>query len=355
MKLSAGSWLRLVVATYAMALLAPLVVAPRTLLASEERSNSRVLAAFRDVVRSPAQSTVRVFSDGRKAALGAVVDSQGYVVTKASELKGKLECQLLDGRRVPADLIGKDSTVDLALLKISADKLQTISWADAKDAAVGSWLITTGLEVDPVAIGVVSVSARKIAAPSGALGVQLDQKEDIARIERVMPESAAARAGMEAGDVVLKINSQEIKGRQNLVETVRAFMPGERLELVVKRGDKEMSINVTLGNLATLFHGGERAEFQNNLGGPLSDRRAGFTLAIQHDTVLRPADCGGPIVDLDGKCLGINIARAGRVESYALPSTLVREVVERLKNAAVVAQKKMTTEVSTPAESAKPQ
>jgi serine protease Do len=354
MKLSA-SWFRLMFATYSLAVLAPFVLPARSVLATDERSNARVLAAFRDVVRTPAQSTVRIFSDGRKAALGAVVDSQGLVVTKASELKGKLECQLLDGRKVPADLIGKDATVDLALLKINADKLQTISWADATDASVGSWLVTPGLEVDPVAIGVVSVSARKIAAPSGALGVQLDQTEDIARIERVMPDSAASRASMEAGDVVLKINSKAIKGRQELVETVRSFMPGERLELLIKRGDKEMAITVTLGNLATLFHGGERAEFQNNLGGPLSDRRAGFALAIQHDTVLRPIDCGGPIVDLDGKCLGINIARAGRVESYALPGSLVREVVDRLKSAALVAQQKMTTEVSTPSDMAKPQ
>jgi serine protease Do len=309
-----------------------------------ERSHAKVLAAFRDVVKDPAQSTVRIFADGRKAALGAVVDQQGFVVTKASELKGKLECQLQDGRRVSADIVGKDPTVDLALLKIDATKLHSINWADSSDAAVGSWLITPGLEIDPVAIGVVSVGARKIAAPSGAMGVQLDQKDDVARIEKVMPDSAAERAGVQNGDLVLKVNSKEIKGRQNLIETVRNYMPGERIDLLLKRGEKEMTLTVTLGNLATLFHPGghDRAEFQNSLGGALSERRAGFALAIQHDTVLRPADCGGPIVDLDGKCLGINIARAGRVESYALPASVVREVVGKLKAAAESAQKKLT-------------
>ena len=72
------------------------------------------------------------------------------------------------------------------------------------------------------------------------------------------------------------------------------------------------------------------AEFQNSLGGPLSERRAGFPLAIQHDSVLQPTDCGGPIVDLDGKAVGLNIARAGRVESYALPAAIVRESVDKL-------------------------
>lgn len=350
MKCSAGGWWRW--AVLGCVLLSGFPAA----LQANERSHAKVLAAFRDVIKDPAQSTVRVFSDGRKAALGAVVDSQGFVVTKASELKGKLECQLQDGRRVAADIVGRDATNDVALLKIEATKLPSIAWADSPDATVGSWLITPGLEVDPVAIGVVSVGARKIAAPSGALGVQLDQKDDVARIERVMPESAAERAGIQNGDLVLKVNSKDIKGRQNLIETVRGYMPGERIDVVVKRGDKEMTLTVTLGNLAQLFHGpgNDRAEFQNNLGGQLSDRRAGFTMAIQHDTVLKPYECGGPIVDLDGKCLGINIARAGRVESYAIPATLVREIVGKLKTAADAAQKKIT-EVSTPAESSKPQ
>ena len=73
-----------------------------------------------------------------------------------------------------------------------------------------------------------------------------------------------------------------------------------------------------------------RSEFQNNLGGKLSVRRFGFPLAFQHDTVLRPADCGGPVVDLDGHVVGFNIARAGRTESYALPADAVQGVLKEL-------------------------
>jgi serine protease Do len=58
----------------------------------------------------------------------------------------------------------------------------------------------------------------------------------------------------------------------------------------------------------------------NRMGGPLSERRNGFPTILQHDAVLRPSDCGGPLVDLDGKVIGINIARAGRTESYAAPA-----------------------------------
>src|SRR5690606_17538087 len=65
--------------------------------------------------------------------------------------------------------------------------------------------------------------------------------------------------------------------------------------------------------------------------GPLSERRTGFPLALQHDTVLTPQECGGPLVDLDGRCVGINIARAGRVNSYALPASVVLPLVAEFK------------------------
>jgi DNA repair exonuclease SbcCD ATPase subunit len=45
---------------------------------------------------------------------------------------------------------------------------------------------------------------------------------------------------------------------------------------------------------------------------------------------LAPEECGGPLVDLDGRVVGINISRAGRVNSYALPVSLVQNVYQRL-------------------------
>jgi S1-C subfamily serine protease len=50
---------------------------------------------------------------------------------------------------------------------------------------------------------------------------------------------------------------------------------------------------------------------------------SGFDRVIQHDTVLDPDECGGPVLDIAGRVVGLNIARAGRVVSYALPASLV--------------------------------
>ena len=40
---------------------------------------------------------------------------------------------------------------------------------------------------------------------------------------------------------------------------------------------------------------------------------------------------GGPLLDLEGMALGVNIARSDRVTTFALPSELVLETIMRLK------------------------
>jgi serine protease Do len=203
---------------------------------------------------------------------------------------------------------------------------------------VGSWLATPGFKDSkaspyPVATGVVSVAPRKIPAPPAAMGVSLNEREDIALVEAVLPGSPADEAGIQAGDVIRKVNDKEVKGRVDLVTTIRGFQPNDKVTLVIERDDKEVAMEVVLGNLAVIARppeGIDRSDFQNHLGGELSERRSGFPTALQHDTVLKPSECGGPIVDLSGKVVGINIARAGRVESFALPAALIKSVLPDL-------------------------
>ena len=67
-------------------------------------------------------------------------------------------------------------------------------------------------------------------------------------------------------------------------------------------------------------------------GGPLSENRKDFPNALQHDLTLRPNECGGPLIDLDGKLVGVNIARGGRVKSYAIPTEDLKAVIAKLND-----------------------
>ena len=291
-----------------------------------ERNHQSVKSAFRGVVSSASKSTVVILSKDKQIALGTIVGSDGYVLTKNSELKGELICQFADGAKLEAKVFGIHDATDLAMLKVDAENLTAIQWRES-EPSVGDWLATPGLEQDPVAIGVVSVGSRKISASSGILGILIEEGDKGPRIDKVMSGSGAEKAGLQVNDVIQSVNGKVMKTRLELINTVKNFRPGDEIRLSVVRGEETLSITATLGDRSLFDPGGHRQNFQNGLGGPLSQRRAGFPSALQHDSVLRPRDCGGPIVDLDGKAIGINIARAGRVSSYALPVSVIKPLL----------------------------
>jgi serine protease Do len=295
----------------------------------EGKNHTMVKAAFRDVVADASAATVVVLADDKRVALGTVVSSDGYIVTKASELRGKLICKLGE-KSYDARLVGTHHDTDLALVKIDAKNLDAVRWSRAseKSPAVGSFLATASAVAggEPLAIGVLSVGPRSIAAASGVLGIAVGESDNGARVDQVFDDTSAARAGLRAGDIITRINSRTIRSRETLIETVGEYRPGDRVRLEIRRGEEDLDISTTLGNRMV----GSRRDFQNRLGGDLSERRTGFPQAIQHDTVLRPRECGGPLVDLDGQVVGINIARAERVASYAIPTPIVLDVIEEL-------------------------
>lgn len=294
-----------------------------------QRDHASVRAAFADVVSDARRYTVRVLGNGAQVALGTIIDSDGFVLTKASELEGKLACSLADGRQFPAEIVGISDEHDLAVLRFDGHDLPSVAWSEESAPTVGSWLATVCHDRLPAAIGVVSTTTREIPAPVGFLGVGLD--ESLPRIIHVYAGSAADKAGLKMNDLVLSVGGKKVETREALQSQIRRRGPGQRLALIVQREGREEPINVTLGEFPATGSG-DRIDFQNRLGGQLSDRRAGFPAVIQHDTILRPNECGGPLVDLEGRTIAVNIARAGRVASYAVPSNVIVPLLDELKS-----------------------
>jgi serine protease Do len=298
---------------------------------------------FRDVVAKPAQHTVRVNVAGKEAALGIVVSADGWILTKHSELKGdKITCKLPDGEELDAKLVNFDLPHDLAMLKIDAKDLTPVVWCDSKVCRIGHWVASPGTGEDPVAIGVVSVLARelpktKYATPTVALasylGVQFDVNAAGVKLEDVVAKSPAEKAGLKAGDQILALNGEEVESIEDFRALLTKRKPDDEITLKITRDDKEQELKATLGKPPGGKGGKSRGDIQNSMGSKLSDRRTGFPIVLQHDSVLKPTDCGGPLVNLDGQVVGINICRAGRTESYAIPSEAVRPLLEKLKTA----------------------
>lgn len=283
----------------------------------------QVRMAFRDAVADASHATVSVRADGKEVAVGGVIGPDGWILTKASMLADPITVRLRDGREFDAELVGSDSDYDLAVLKVDARRLPTLDLVHVELPGVGRMLATVAPGRDPLAVGIVSVGPRRIPKQPGILGVRLDDNDAGQPIVvRVVPESGAERAGILVNDVILAINGKPTADRETLIRTVRDYSPDDQIEVTIERDGKPLKILATLTDTVRDMPF-DRGQYQNNLGGSLSQRRYGFPIVFQHDTVLKPHQCGGPLVDLDGHVVGFNIARAGRTESYAVPTSAI--------------------------------
>ena len=283
------------------------------------RNSPRVRGAFRQVVHVANQCVVRVKCDGKDAALGTIVGPDGWVLTKASELKlkGRITCRLRDGRELEAHGARVYGRLDLAMLKIDAVDLPAIPWSQAQPA-VGRWLVSAGMDDDPVALGIVSVPCRAVPPIGGAVGVMLSDGVGAPQVSEVLPHSPAEAAGLKPGDVITHVDGEPVANKAVGRALIQRHHPEETITLTVKRGRETLKVPVVLKELDTPAIRQQRAI--NSMGVGVSRRSDDFPLVIQHDTVLRPIDCGGPVVDLDGGVVGINIAHGGRTETYCLPT-----------------------------------
>jgi serine protease Do len=263
---------------------------------------------------------VRVLCDGKEVALGTVVGPDGWILTKASELKGKIVCRFSDQRQLEAETVGVDPRFDLAMLKVDAQDLPHIQWAKTKPD-VGQWVAAPGVDGQPLALGVVSVPRRAIPLIPGILGVVFSKTVEAAKIVRILAKSPAAKAGLKVDDRIVAINGKSTPSRQAVIAMVKKFRPGTAVTMKIERGDNQLEVKATLGKLVT--PGTRRRDMQNAMGVGVSKRRDAFPVVVQHDSVLRPTDCGGPLVDLSGKVIGVNIARGGRTETYSVPSDVL--------------------------------
>lgn len=298
----------------------------------QRRNGDETLEAFGESSKASLSSTVRLIRNDRPLALGTIVSKQGLILTKASVCIGAQKAILADGTTYKVRIKGRDKDTDLALLKIKgATDLTPVSWAKEEDLKEGSWLVSADPALKRLKVGVVGAKSREIERIGGVIGVILGRDgEEVGgvMIERVMERSAGAAAGLKKGDVVTSVEGTTVTSREKVIELVGANDPGEVVAIRVKRGEDSLPFRVTLGHRSVTFDMFDR---NARMSGPVSKRKDNFPMIIQHDVSLPPTAMGGPVLDLNGKAVGVNVARVDRVTTFALPAKFVREALEKLR------------------------
>ncbi len=127
---------------------------------------------------------------------GVIVTPDGYIVTAnhVIEEADEVDVTLNDKRTFVADVVGRDPSTDIALLKIKATGLPYIKFGDSDAIRLGEWVLAVGNPFNLTS----TVTAGIISARGRSLGLLDDQY----RIESFIQTDAAMNPGNSGGALV---------------------------------------------------------------------------------------------------------------------------------------------------------
>ena len=149
----------------------PAVVNIYTISETEEKTQQIDDPFLRKFFNIPGQQK---FKKKNRAGLGSGViinSKKGYIITnnhviaRAKDIKVKLQ----DGREFKATLVGSDPASDVAVIKISPDKLHAIKFSDSDKLRVGDFVVAIG---NPFGIGQTVTSGIVSALGRSGLGIE---------------------------------------------------------------------------------------------------------------------------------------------------------------------------------------
>jgi serine protease Do len=311
------------------------------IIGDNERQSHINLTQLKPIAKSVVPSVAAVFADDRQIALATVVDGSGHLVTKLSEVEDKKYLKLIDshGDEFPCLVVHKDSEHDLAILKAETKQLSPIEW-DSMLPQTGAFVLTPAPDASVVSLGTYSVAPRSTRSGQRALlGVDPDDVPGIGvKIAETKPGDAAFDAGMRNGDIVTRIASRTITDVPALVNAIREKNPGDMIEIEYVRNGETKTTQAILSSQNISGERAKRYKMMSRLGAIPSRRSDNFPNVFQHDGPIFPEQCGGPVIDLNGNVIGINIARSGRASTFAIPLAQVQSIVSEYLRHSVAAK-----------------
>ncbi|MGZ4600746.1 MAG: trypsin-like peptidase domain-containing protein [Oryzihumus sp.] len=286
-------------------------------------------------------------ADGQGTGSGFVIKSDGFILTNnhvvsSAAATGSIRVEFSDGSQLPATIVGRDASYDLAVVRVKRTGLPVLPLGSSASVVVGDPVVAVGAPLgleSTVTSGIVSALNRPVTpggaddAPafinaiqtdaainpgnsggplldmsgrvigvnsaiaripgsspldsgqSGSIGVGFAIPSDQARktADQLMTTGKAShpvigvildtayegegvriaasskggrapitqggpadKAGLKAGDVILKFNGRVISDPDQLVVSIRARSVGETVTLTVRRGTTERTVRMTL-------------------------------------------------------------------------------------------------------------
>lgn len=295
----------------------------------------KAAAPIRDAV-------VEVNSEARPIGLGCVV-GDGLILTKASELGTNLTVSLANNYVGIVEVAATDPERDLALLRLQyapelTSGITPVTWDNVEAVRAGQLVVLATPDHLSPRVGVACFEARAVPRIQGAIPCEFEQGEGGVRVVRVSEEFRAFRLRKPAlplrpGDTIVSVEGQAVSDMAGFGKLVfdterigsHPSVSGEPIRIGFRRGDATLERSVVLEFAATP---------SGQLVRPVSNRYSSFPSAIATDLDVRPEHCGGPVLDSQGRVVGLLIARAPFIESLVLPAGEIADSLRVMLEAA---------------------
>lgn len=299
-------------------------------------------------------------SQPESSGSGFIIEEDGYILTNRHVVDGadRIIVRLSDRRELEATLVGQDPRSDLALLKVDADDLPTVTIGSSEKLKVGEWVLAIGAPFgfdSSVTAGIVSAKGRSLPSENYVPFIQTDvainpgnsggplfnlegevvginsqiisrnggymglsfaipidmamdvvaQLKDSGKVSRgwlgvliqpvdrdlaasfgldkptgalvaqVLADSPAQKSGIQAGDVILSFDGEEIEESSELPQVVGLVPAGESVKAEIMRDGKRQTLTVTVGELPD----DAEARFSGSQDAPSDADALGLTVA----------------------------------------------------------------------------
>ncbi len=333
-------------------------------LEGDFRKEGVQVRASYDAVTEVFQTGSAVIYDSVVVGYGVVVSEDGLILVKTSEFEKNESSSVVVGKKRFHDflVVASSPEWDVTMIKVEAEGLEPVDYAEGEPEH-GSIVLSNSASTRfrrRAQLGVMAANARAVGEELLAvLGIVMEGGEGEAplKVVAISPNSGARDAGLKKGDLIVSLEGVEVETREEVPQVLEGRSPGEFVTFVVSREMEreeskelievedpfafaeenppvdpeyeELTFEVELRERQVVFP--ERLTRNDMLTGRFSERRSNFPRVLQHDTSLSPRSTGGPLITLDGKCVGMNIAYASRECSYAIPALELQELVSELK------------------------
>jgi serine protease Do len=174
-----------------------------------------------------------------KSKLG---DYEEIIIKKKTDVDTKVTVEIKDGE-VRVD--GKP---------IDEYESEALSVRRRKPAVVGYGMAPSPFRTGGVTINGDSDLWTSVDSNRAFLGISSQESPDGVKIVEVTDESAAEKAGLKSGDIIVKIDEKKIEDPEDVTSTIRKHKPKDKITITYKRDNKEAKATATLGMAKGSFY-----------------------------------------------------------------------------------------------------